>query len=287
MVGKHSFKQQLLEAIKFVAGKDDDYFYRKYGLITVTKDGSSQYKLTPGKRTAGLEGHAVKHLIEIDREYVSKIFYNVKKTLIEHIKNNDKEAVIAVYKDGRRRPLKPEDDKQLIDSIKKAPFFSIANTLDMINDKLQEGVSLSPLEQQLTKYLDNLGDRYGLYIEQAIKKAVDIDKIKDQQQIEDLLVGDGVVTFKGEFFKFKDSERGHNQQVYLDLDKQVIMFTDTRGVHSAFRIGTDLQDRTDPGKMSKAAFIAEYKHKYEDRVRYFEQRTMRAIDEVGEKGKQK
>ena len=274
MSEKLSIKQQLLEAIKFVKGKDDDYFYKKFGLITVTKQGAKQYKLTPGKKTAGLAGHAAKHLIEIDREYMANIIYKIKGLLLQHAKDDN--AVINVYKDGRRGPMKGDVETY----IKKAPFFSIANTLDMVNDKRELGEPLEPIEQEIAVYLDKIANRYGHYIEQAISKADNLDKITDQAKVEERLRGDGVVCFEAECFKHEEDESGVYQTIYIDLDAQTVIFASRKGVHSAYRLGASLQDAKEVEKMSKDEFLSKFVHKFQKTTRFLNLRTMRALFEV-------
>lgn len=276
MLDRNNIKQTILEAIKFVNGKDDDYFYKKFGLITVTKQGAKQYKLTPGKKTAGLAGHAAKHLIEIDREFVSQMFYKIKGLLIDAAKRGDDENIISVYKDGRRGPMKGD----VVEYIKRAPFFSVANTLDMINDKIELNQPLSDLEQQIAVYMEKMANHYGRYIETAIKNAIDLDKVEKQEDVEKLLGGNGVVSFDAECFKNAEDERGIYQTIYVDLEKQVVIFTSRRGVHSAYRIGASLTDPKEVDKLGKKEFIIRFVNKFRATTRFLNLRTMRAFFEV-------
>ena len=55
-----SFKEYLSEDVRFANGKDGDYFYDKFALVTFTRNDKREYKIE-GK-TAGPQSHACKHL---------------------------------------------------------------------------------------------------------------------------------------------------------------------------------------------------------------------------------
>lgn len=82
----NNFTDFLCEAIKFAKGKDNDYFFHNYAIITFNKGDVSKYKVE-GK-TAGLWGHACKHLNQIDWPFVQNVVKQVKQTLIQYVKED-------------------------------------------------------------------------------------------------------------------------------------------------------------------------------------------------------
>lgn len=61
----NNFTDFLCEAIKFAKGKDNDYFFHNYAIITFNKGDVSKYKVE-GK-TAGLWSHACMQAFKPDR----------------------------------------------------------------------------------------------------------------------------------------------------------------------------------------------------------------------------
>ena len=81
------FKHYLLEAIKFKTGKDDDFFFDNYAIVTFGKNDIDKYKVEG--RTAGLWSHACKHLDEVDKQFVDNIVAQVKRTMIQYVEDDN------------------------------------------------------------------------------------------------------------------------------------------------------------------------------------------------------
>ena len=222
-----SFSQFLEEAIRFAKGKDNDYFFRNYAIITFNKGDISKYKVEGN--TAGLWSHACKHLNQIDWPFVQNIVKQVKQTLIQYVKEDNHPRSYEFNMFSKDKKKVDGDPKKLI---AKAPYASIINFLDMINDKVMLKHQLAPIEEKCVKYLEALGDRYGHFIEQIIAKSEDVDKIeRDQDKIKMLETSNFIC------FNTRNDNSDVYNKIFLDVANNLMVIKTGPSVNTCYQLG--------------------------------------------------
>lgn len=209
------FKHYLLEAIKFKTGKDDDFFFDNYAIVTFGKNDIDKYKVEG--RTAGLWSHACKHLDEVDKQFVDNIVAQVKRTMIQYVEDDNHPRTYEVNyfnKDGNKISGSEKD------LVNKASRASIINFLDMVNDKVQLEKQLAPIESKMVKFLKALGDRYAQIIEDKINKAVNIDSIESIEDKKKAIDDNAIITF---YIRRRFIRSEVDTKIYLDLVNHILI----------------------------------------------------------------
>lgn len=232
-----SFSDFLFEAIKFARGKDNDYFFHNYAIITFNKGDVSKYKVE-GK-TAGLWSHACKHMNQIDWPFVQNVVKQVKQTLIQYVREDNHPRTYEFNMFDRDKKKVDGDPKKLI---AKAPYASIINFLDMINDKVQLKQPLAPIEEKCVKFLDVLGDKYGEFIENVIEKCVDIDTNDGDQNKYDAIEKNNYICFGA-----RNDESTVYNKIYLDIQGNIMIIKTGPMVNTCYQLGR--------GGLSKQQFL--------------------------------
>ncbi len=173
-----SFVDYLNEALEFAKAHDIDYLMNR-SIITFAKGDKQKYKVF-GK-TAGRDTHAYKHLSKIDKTFIEQIVSQVRQKMLKYVSDmaeTKPEDVpdyyqVNLYKhDGT--PMKGDP----ISLVNKVQFSAIINYLDFINDKVILDEELTPFEQSLVSFIEQLGEHYEKLVQQVIDKCVSIDGMK-------------------------------------------------------------------------------------------------------------
>lgn len=258
----NNFTDFLCEAIKFAKGKDNDYFFHNYAIITFNKGDVSKYKVEGN--TAGLWSHACKHLNQIDWPFVQNVVKQVKQTLIQYVKEDNHPRTYEFSMFDRNKKKVEGDPKKLI---AKDPYSSIINFLDMINDKVMLKKPLAPIEEKCVKFLEALGDRYGQFIEDVVKKGVDVDQIeRDEDKIKALETENYIC------FNTRNDNSDVYNKIYLDVKDNIMVIKTGPMVNTCYQLGR--------GGLSRKEF---FKHVIENPMHergFLKPATARAMHEV-------
>lgn len=221
-----SFIEFLQEKINFAKGRDNDFFYHNYAIITLVKGDINKYKVE-GK-TAGLWSHACKHLYELDPNYVENIVQQVKNTLIKYVEDDKHPRNYEFKMFSRDKKELSGDPKKLIS---KAPRASIINFLDLVNDKIMLKKELAPIESKMKKYLESLGDKYGTYIEEIIDKSVDVDQIEREEDKVTALTKERYVSFT-----VRNTETSIFNKLFFDTKNHIVVIKTNQFVNTCYRV---------------------------------------------------
>jgi len=245
-------KSPLLGGIKFVNGRDDDFFYDKFKIITFNKDDIKDYKLEG--RTAGIMSHACKHLIEVNKEFVDNVISQVKNTIIDYLKEgNYPDKFEFNYFTSKTVHVSSSPMKQ----VNSAPAEAIINFLDLVNDKYILDKKLAPIEQKMVKYLKSLGEEYGKIIKSYMDKATPIETKAEKSEIIKILNTSDIVSF----WISEQTARGSDLQVFLNFKNHAIIMKGYSGVHTMFRINNS--------GTSKKALLETVIKRYTKRWRFY------------------
>lgn len=258
MLRFQAFIKSLSEGVQFVPGRDDDYYYDNFQLITFNRNDVRNYKVE-GK-TAGIESHACKHLDEMDPDFVNSIIQQVRQTMVEYVKNgNYPKSYEFNYFDGYFK-MDRSATTNPIKAINTAPREAVINFLDLVNDKRLNRKELTPIESKMTKYLDALGKRYNEYIQTVIAQAKSLDVSNYPNVIRSLIKDSPIIKFG------VTHNRGNKDMIiYLDFAHSTICMRETDGVHTCFRV--------DGSFSSKNAFIQTVMRRF-SRAWYFHNRPL-------------
>lgn len=252
-----SYYEYIPESVKFAVGKDGDYFYDKYALVTFTRNDKRDYKVE-GK-TAGLQSHACKHLSEIRPEFVNNIVTQVKNTLSQYIAdaNHPKDYEFKYYKDFR---TEVRGDPQKL--LNQAPREAIINFLDLVNDKVMMRRPLAPIEQKMRKYLSVMGDEYMKAINSFMDSAVNLDEIPyEEQAIHDIRTNATVC--------FWIERMGRDIKVYLNFANRFMILRSYNVVNTGFQLSNTTPDRR--------SVIGTFLRRFARDSRFYKQSTYRAL----------
>lgn len=76
---------------------------------------------------------------------------------------------------------------------------AMLNTFDMINDKLQNGQSLTQEEEQIKSFLEPINTKYQSLVDTYMSQATDVDNLQDPAQIKQLLDAGKLIKFVGTY----------------------------------------------------------------------------------------
>ena len=205
-----SFKEYLTELKRFAKGRDVDYTVDDKFVLCFTEKDKDTYHQT-GDKTHGAESHALKHLGEFDPGTMRTVMTAAMNHAKEFIKNNpDHFCGILSSKGGF---VATDSDKVLT----KIDPYIVGNTLDLINDKVMTKKTLLPIEKELTAYTKKIKDRYLSIIDDKMKRAIDLDKIKDEE-LTNAINNAKIIKF--------DGWQGVAQDYHLDFtDNSIIIST--------------------------------------------------------------
>lgn len=206
------FKQYLQEeSIKFKNAKDSDAFTNSK--LVILHDEDDIYIISG--QTHGLSSHAIKHLIEFDPNYVNQLV----------------EKIIAILnKDANKYYLKKFNSKEVKKEDVKLTRNIIINTLDRINDKIENNKKLTGWEITLKNYIKHLTDRFNSIIVKNIKNSLDITKYNEKEirkAINDLKI----VSFWGDHPKLNLKQR-----IYFDFKTKGMIIEQDGKVRTFFKI---------------------------------------------------
>lgn len=252
-----SFKEYLSEGVRFAAGKDGDYFYDKFALVTFTRNDKRNYKVEG--QTAGLHSHACKHLAEIRPEFVNDIITQVKNTLAKYItdENHPKEYEFRYYS-GINTEVKGDPLKLL----NQAPREAIINFLDMVNDKVMLNKELAPIEQKMKKYLSAMGTEYLKALNGFMDNAVNIDDIPYENDARQEVRNNATICFWVE-------RNGRDIKVFLNFANRFMILRSYNIVNTGFQLSNTTPDRQ--------SVISTFMRRFGSDMRFYKPNTYRVL----------
>jgi hypothetical protein len=228
-----SRKLSLFE-ILFNTGKDIDWPARESKLVIVFSPNDT-YKVQGNTHEA--ISHAIKHADEFFPEKVKQLLEGYRELLKKYPGN--------LF-------IKTTSDKLIASGKKSLPYLDsgdeiLLNTLDRINDKIQNGIQLThTLEQRAQEISELLEADYSGLLNKVIGTAVAVDEVTDKEVLENL-VHQSPIKFSGEY-------RGHKHDfIYDNKLRAIISFRDDGSVNTFFKIN----DSFKPGEyVSKGGKIS-------------------------------
>jgi len=220
---------EYLQEKAFAKGRDVDYTVDdKYVLCFDKKDKDTYH--TTGDKTHGAESHALKHLAEFDPQFMRTVTTAALATATDFIKSNPNHFCAILSSSGS---FVAEDRTKVIE---KADVYIVGNTLDLINDKILTKKSLLPIEKELSQYTKKIKDRYVSIIDDKMKKAIDLDKIKEEE------LSNAIKSAK--IIKF-DGWQGVAQEYYLDFTDNSIIICTPDYIRTLYKFDRDASSKKD------------------------------------------
>lgn len=137
--------------------------------------------------THGGMSHAIKHMSEFNSSDVEKILNDA----ISVIKDNDS-LVVKNIKDNKVESMGPSAGKILTTN-------TMRNTFDMINDKIMKGKTLSPEEELLRPFVEELERTYLGILNNYLEDAIDVSNTVDPEEVKALVDGGKTIKFEADF----------------------------------------------------------------------------------------
>ena len=203
-----SFKEFILNeaSFKFSKGKDQDYTVDPSRVLVFSEKEPENYEVI-GK-THGQMSHAIKHLLEFEPEFVSKIVSKAKYK-IEQFINNNPSYFCKIWDE-----IRGFSEYSGLEALRKSNNLTILNTLDVLNDKNQSKIQLLPIENKLKPLAYDLEKKYNQIISSKIDNAVDLNKNLSKEKLVSLIKTSDIITFKAE------SSIAPNLDVWIDFTDQ-------------------------------------------------------------------
>lgn len=151
----------------------------------VSFDEEEQYDVE-GK-THGQLSHAIKHYGEFEP---AKLQAALSAAL-----NKSKESDKFTLKNAKTNQIISTGDE----AKSQANQNSMLNTFDLINDKIKNGDSLTPEEQEIKTFIEPLNNEYEQLAQSYMSGAEDIDGISDSSQIKSMFDAGKIIKFTGAF----------------------------------------------------------------------------------------
>lgn len=185
-----NFKRYLDEAKKFAKAKDQDYLADPSLVLSFVETDEKTYKQSTDK-THDSASHAIKHLGEFEPEIMRSTLNSVKEEIKTFLKDNPKQFCGILKKDSTYTV------KDAQEAIKKTDIYMLANTLDLINDKVILKKPLIDIEKQLVKFIKKLENAYLDIIKEKMNKAVALDKYNNVDTVKTTINKSDVISFEG------------------------------------------------------------------------------------------
>lgn len=211
-----SRKLSLFEII-FNTGKDVDWPARESKLVVVFSPGDT-YKVQGNTHEA--VSHAIKHADEFFPDKVKQLLGGYRDLLKKHLNN------LIVKTTGNTVVATGKNTLSYLDSDDDI----LLNTLDRINDKIQNGVRLThTLEQRAQAIAEVFEADYSGLLNKVVGTAVNVDEVSDREVLENL-VHQSPIRFSGEY-------RNHKHDfVYDNKLRAIVSFRDDGSVNTFFKI---------------------------------------------------
>lgn len=189
IIHSNNDKQNLLEYVKFFKSPDDDRPGNKQVILFSPNDKYLEQGETHGKKS-----HAIKHMSEFKPDIVGGFL----DTAISKIKDSPN---IKIVNAKTAEPIK--DNPQLNRG-------TMLNTFDRINDKYELEEELTEEEETILDIIKKMTEKYQSDIETLMEMSVDVDDIKDLEELKKTLSSNQVIKFTGLY---------HDRKVtyYLDM----------------------------------------------------------------------
>lgn len=223
------FLKYLEEQKRFAKGRDVDFTVDdKYVLCFNEKDKDTYHQT--GDKTHGAESHALKHLGEFDSSFMREVMTSAMNHAVEFIKKNPDHFCGILSSKGVY--VATERSKVL----EKVDPYIVGNTLDLINDRVMTKKTLLPIERDLTSYTKKIKDRYVGIIDDKMKKAIDLDKIKEEE-LSNAIKNAKIIKF--------DGWQGVAQEYYLDFTDNSIIICTPDYIRTLYRFDRDASSKKD------------------------------------------
>jgi uncharacterized protein YeeX (DUF496 family) len=174
--------KKILNEVDFYDSPDED------------KPGKNNYVSFSEKETYDLEGkthgqlsHAIKHYGEFEpaklQAALSAALNKAKESDNFTLKNADTNEVISTGDEAKSQ----------------ANQNSMLNTFDLINDKIKNGLSITPEEQEIKTLIEPINNEYEQLVNSYMSGAEDIDGISDPSKIKSMFDAGKIIKFSGDF----------------------------------------------------------------------------------------
>lgn len=271
-----SFLEYLLEAeggggntdvvsnVKFARGKDDDFFYNDFRLVTFDPAEFKQYKVE-GK-TAGIYSHACKHLDEIDESFVSAQLNILRALMKKWLKNPDNAKDFTIFS-GTGSKRHPEDPVAAMDTVADA---ALINFLDLVNDKYVLNKPMNGIEKWCIPILKALGVRYAECIKKVIDSAEVIFSKDSEESVDDALEKNTI-----RFTVCELAGRRAELNIYIDFKRNLICMQTGKTVLTMFVVGD--------GGANKKQFISKIMRRYSHNWHFYNKALEAALLDAAKK----
>lgn len=224
------FKKFLDEKKKFAKAKDQDYIVDPSLVLCFAESDEKTYKET-GEKTHDSAGHAIKHLGEFEPEQMKSILSNVKDEIKSYLNNNPNQFC-GLLKRGGSFVTTDKDE-----ALKKATFYILANTLDLINDKIVLKKSMVELEKILSKQIKKIENIYLQIINEKLKKSTALDNFKDVEAVKTTVNKMDVIGFDG-------WQSGKAMEFVIDFRDNSIIISTPDYVRTMFTFDTPAKSKS-------------------------------------------
>ena len=224
-----NFIQWLNETYSFKNSNDVDFTADSNQIIFMSVKDKRQY--IEQNKTHGNISHAIKHYGEFNEQKYKNIAKKIKNKLKELIKDGTI-TYLELYEKGG------ESIKDIEKIIEKANWRAYLNTLDLINDKREEGTPLSKEERELLPIMDELSDSYMTIINNVTKQAKNIDNIKNKENLISAIE-------KANIIKLSAVDRMGYRVYFLDLKRNIFIIADDKVIYSCFEFSTNAKSYKD------------------------------------------
>ena len=203
-----TFKEFLLEQIRFQKAKDVDYDNGSNEVLCLEPDDGPTYNIR-GK-THGMYSHACKHYKEFNPEDAKAIIDAVRKIIRKKIDSNPRQFCDIYVQSYGYKELKPKN------ALSMATDGAILNLLDLLNDMQKADIRMTQIQTEVFERGLTMKKNYEAIINGIMKNSIDIDTFKTPQDIE-------AVCAKSKVIRFRVKHANVDKTIYLDLKKNAMV----------------------------------------------------------------
>jgi len=210
------FKEFLKERGSFSLGRDNDKPRGSKYVIIADKDGVYSYS----GDTHGLESHAIKHLIEFEKDSYKHRLHSIRKIIMSNVDS------IYFKKFGDSKILRQGTDITVGDFSPEI----LANTLDYINDKHINNEKIVGWEQECLPYIKKIANKYKGLLDQLENRAFDLTNISEEE-------GRSVFSKHSAFIVEcvpKKDKKGRRLKLIIDIKNQSFLIKTFKQINKTF-----------------------------------------------------
>lgn len=218
---------QYLNEKAFAKGKDQDFTVDDRLVLCFVESDQKTYKPT-GDKTHDASSHAIKHLGEFEPQFMKSILQQTEDYVKQYLNKNPNQFCAVLSSSGA---FVTTDKAEVV---KKIDVYILGNTLDLINDKVLTKKPLIQIEKDLTQFTKKIKDKYVAIIDQKMKEAVDLDKIKEEE-LEKTVKSAKIIKFNG--------WQSVAQEYYLDFSDNSIIICTPDYIRTLYKFDRDASSK--------------------------------------------